>query len=45
MVEILLEVEETTTETFTFELKNTEFINKEISFFIDNLRKVRNETF
>lgn len=26
--------------TFAFEQRNTEFLNKEISFFIENLRKV-----
>jgi hypothetical protein len=27
-------------EAFTFDQKNSDFINKEISFFVDNLRKV-----
>ena len=43
MIDILIDVEETTpqiTEAFAFEQKTADFINKEISFFIDNLRKV-----
>ena len=46
MIDILIDVEETmpqANEAFSFEQKTAEFINKEISFFIDNLRKV-NET-
>jgi len=46
MADILYEIEEVKeselnqNNTFSFEQKNAEFLNKEISFFIDNLRKV-----
>lgn len=44
MLEIYNELEESkeveTVNNFAFEQRNTEFLNKELSFFIDNLRKV-----
>ncbi len=45
MLEIYAEMEDSKeaseVNSFAFEQRNTEFLNKEISFFIENLRKVR----
>lgn len=44
MLEICAEMEDSKevseVNSFAFEQRNTEFLNKEISFFIENLRKV-----
>lgn len=44
MLEICAEMEDSKevseVNSFAFERRNTEFLNKEISFFIENLRKV-----